>query len=513
MTSDSTSESTFAWDDSYAMAQSSTPFPNHPNIFSTSQGPENDLRNEGLYIPPPYTLPVHPNPFLPQSRPIQDYEIYRMQPIKESEDRVYGGAPIFSNRPVAGNQFDAGGAISRGAISGAQPHTPVSHMYRYPSPAPPSSVDLLENYPGYGRGYPAPQPGQRSVYHRPQEGNIKEQVCSPSRADITTNGASFRKYHPPYMEVGSDSSNDDLQTSGNESGQSHSQQNSSKHDPLTYVEKLHAANAYRSKVEGKHRVSYSLGLRQERNGQRRPVENRTGEPSIIISDASTSKDSSNTVVTKSSKSTGTRRSSYSSDNTSIDSWDPVDGDEEDAKSTSQSDRRGTVEVLKGHNGTSTTMTVKSVTGNVKLKFGGAEADLVAGAECSLTILKDDPRPPSADLILRSDAEEPLISLGIPDNLSESILPKNPPSLKYFSPSVSNADGPIHTEHGTETSRKEVLLACDNSEEPVDTEKHRRVMIRKGKQADHSHIKDTKYLNEDGYDDEGNSKIEHYVQTR
>ncbi|PMD59812.1 uncharacterized protein K444DRAFT_401010 [Hyaloscypha bicolor E] len=35
---------------------------------------------------------------------------------------------------------------------------PASRVHRHPVPAPPSSVDP-DDFPGYGRGYPAPQPG------------------------------------------------------------------------------------------------------------------------------------------------------------------------------------------------------------------------------------------------------------------------------------------------------------------------------------------------------------------
>lgn len=56
----------------------------------------------------------------------------------------------------------------------------VSRVHRHPAPAPPSSVDPLEDYPGYGRGYPAPQaPPQQFGGRGPQPGYAQSAFSGP----------------------------------------------------------------------------------------------------------------------------------------------------------------------------------------------------------------------------------------------------------------------------------------------------------------------------------------------
>ncbi|EKD14127.1 hypothetical protein MBM_07804 [Drepanopeziza brunnea f. sp. 'multigermtubi' MB_m1] len=76
----------------------------------------------------------------------------------------------------------------RHTTSERQPRRPpVARVHRHPVPAPPSSVDP-EDYPGYGRGYPAPQPGPFGA-RGPQPG------YAPSSYSVPAGGGGFA---PPF---------------------------------------------------------------------------------------------------------------------------------------------------------------------------------------------------------------------------------------------------------------------------------------------------------------------------
>ncbi|CAL3963201.1 unnamed protein product [Diplocarpon coronariae] len=125
-------------------------------------------------------------------------------PLDESWDPVYSdeiepseSASRPASRPRTGARYRT--SESRPPLASRAPvrrnttneresrRPPVSRVHRQPVPAPPSSVDPQEDFPGYGRGYPAPQSGPYGV-RGPQPG------YAPSSYSVPGGGG----YAPPF---------------------------------------------------------------------------------------------------------------------------------------------------------------------------------------------------------------------------------------------------------------------------------------------------------------------------
>ncbi|RDW63555.1 hypothetical protein BP6252_11100 [Coleophoma cylindrospora] len=126
----------------------------------------------------------------------------------------------------------------------------------------------------------------------------------------------------------------------------------------------------------------------------------------IAPSSSTATGSSN--PTRSSRSTGIRRSSYSSQNTSVDSVDEGESPKHITLVSTKEDNISidSVPITTNDNETNTTVSMMIVTGAAIVRFGGSETHLAAGTECTLVKRSKNHQKDAPKNI----SEEPLISL-------------------------------------------------------------------------------------------------------
>ena len=318
----------------------------------------NTINGGIVFAPPPEINPYYLNPFPPNPG---------LNPVYEAYHASFLGHPSLNFQTFPFN-----------------PSTnPVSYTYNV------NGVDQL----GPDR-LPAPRWDQSGTSQEHQFGRVIVNETTrrlPPKTRSIRRGTLLHQQHTDWGQVSS--TGDDSDTTS--SGLTRRRKYRSNSTPLPYIRKFNEAASYKNSVEG--RLPQDAIMRQQRQAPsrglegQRPASQKSAGTTAISGSTATGSNS----ATQTSNSAHTRPSSYSSENTSIDSTNGGEEGQKPSTLTTKKDDPTSLIIARRENGVITTVTIKGERGNTELKFAGGTEFSVTTAEKAATydqtVSGDDPK--------------------------------------------------------------------------------------------------------------------------